>query len=96
MKSSVAPGFELSISAREDGTVEAVYIRFGRGKVAETKEVETDIVFAHYDARGHLLGIELLGPAKVSVMTTLVDAERRESFDRFVRDNLPSHFRDAA
>jgi uncharacterized protein YuzE len=89
-------GFELSVTAREDGSVEAVYIRFDRGKVASTREVQSDVVFADYDEAGRLLGIELLGPTRVSVLARLVDQSRRESFRRFVRESLPPVFCAAA
>ena len=37
-------GFELSVSGRDDGTIEAAYFRFKKGKVAETGR----------DRRGHI------------------------------------------
>ena len=37
----------------------AAYFRFSSAKVLESAEVSPDIVF-HFDAEGHIVGIELL------------------------------------
>lgn len=42
-----------------DPEADAAYVRIGRGKVAETREV-TPGVLLDYDAKGRLLGVELL------------------------------------
>jgi len=89
MGASRAIGFEISISARDDGTLEAVYIKIADGKVAKTKEVSTDVLLADYSASGKLLGIEILAPVKLSKIAPLVDPPRRSSFRRLVKRAAP-------
>ena len=82
-------GFELSISGRDDGTLEAAYIRLSRSKVAKTKEIVEDILLADYNASGDLIGIEILAPVKLSQLTKLVDERKRRQFRRFVQHSAP-------
>jgi uncharacterized protein YuzE len=82
-------GFEISVSARDDGTLEAVYFRFREGKVAESRELDEDVMVADYDAQGRLLGVEILAPVKVSELEKLVEMSRRPAFKRFVEKSVP-------
>lgn len=83
-------GFEISISARDDGTLEALYIRLSTNKVAKTKEVSGPAeVLADYDANGRLVGIEILSPVRLSKLAELVDRPRRKPFRKFVRTAAP-------
>jgi uncharacterized protein YuzE len=82
-------GFELSLSAREDGTLETLYIRFRHGKIKRTSEVIEDTVIADYDEHDNLVGIEILAPVKLSELAKLVEQPRRTSFRRFVRHSGP-------
>lgn len=82
-------GFEISISGRDDGTLEAVYITLRDGKAHKTKEVVQDIVLADYDSRGRLIGIEILAPVKISKLTPLVEQKRRKPFRDFVTKQAP-------
>ncbi len=82
-------GFEMSISARNDGTIEAVYILVRDDKAARTKEIVEDVLLADYNSRGQLVGIEILAPVKIAKITMLVDESRRRPFRRFVRDRAP-------
>lgn len=82
-------GFEISISARNDGTLEAVYIKLREGKVSKTVEISEDIAMADYDSSGHLIGFEILGPIKLSKIARLVDAPRRSSFRKAVKTAAP-------
>ena len=85
MITSRTVGFEISISARDDGTLEALYIRVSRNKVATTREVDgKDEVLADYDSNGKLVGIEVLSPVKLKRIVRLIDEPRRRSFRRFV------------
>jgi uncharacterized protein YuzE len=84
-KRSDVPGLELSVSARNDGTVKAAYIRFRAGKVKRSQEMLEDAVIADYDEHGNILGIEILAPVKVSALTELVDEPSRTSFRRFIK-----------
>jgi uncharacterized protein YuzE len=82
-----AIGFEISVSGRDDGTLEAAYIRFRMGDVATTKELEEDTLIADYDADGNLLGVEILAPVQLSHIERLVDRQRRPAFRVFVKKN---------
>jgi uncharacterized protein YuzE len=90
----VAPeivGFEISISARDDGTLEAIYIRIAGGDVHKTVEIdgETELM-ADYDIKGQLIGIEILSPVRLSKIASLVDEARREPFRKTVERYAPS------
>lgn len=82
-------GYEISTSAREDGTIEAVYIRFSREPVAETREVNGDVLLADFDKSGNLVGVEILAPVKISELTKLVQPPKRAPFERFIREAAP-------
>ena len=89
MQKQPQPGFKLSISASADGALQAVYIRLRTNKIARTKEIVDDIVMADYDGRGRLVGIEILAPVSLKIITKLVDQPRRRPFRRFVREQAP-------
>jgi len=82
-------GFEISISGRNDGTLEAAYITVMDGKAAKTVEIVEDILLADYDRMGRLIGIEILAPVKISKIIPLIDADRRKPFRNFVRTQAP-------
>ena len=82
-------GYELSISGRNDGTLEALYIRMLTDKVAYTEEVVEDILLADYNKKGELVGIEVLAPVRISKMTKLVDKPQKTSFRKFVKQSAP-------
>ena len=64
--------FGVSITTDEQsGEVISAYFQVRRGKVHETREFADGAAFADYDAHGHLLGIELLSPCKVSIVDQL-------------------------
>lgn len=81
--------WEISISGREDGMIEAVYIRLLDSPVAETREINGDILLADYDLDGRLVGVELLAQAKVSDLLQLVNPSERDPFKSFVEKALP-------
>lgn len=83
-------GFEMSISARNDGTIEAVYILVRDNKAARTREIIEDILLADYNSRGQLVGIEILAPVKLAKITPLVDEPRRRIFRRFIKEQAPN------
>ena len=76
---------EVSFSERDDGTLEAAYIRFTQNEVVETREIAGDAVLADYDAQGQLVGVELLTPI------SLTDLERLagERYRGRLRDKVP-------
>ena len=82
-------GFEVSVSGRDDGTLEAAYVRLKHGKVKRTKEVIEDILMVDYDDKGKLLGIEILAPVPLKMLTKQVDQPRRSSFRKFVQHWVP-------
>lgn len=82
-------GFELSISGRNDGTVEAAYIHLADRKVDRTKEIIEDVLLADYSSNGTLVGIEILAPVKISQLTRLVDRPKRRSFKKFLEQSAP-------
>ena len=89
MPTKAPTAYEISISARDDGTPEAVYIRFSRLRVAKTREIESDALLADYDARQRLVGIEVLAPVRLSKLTQLVVRSKRASFTRFLKQAVP-------
>ena len=56
---------EVEVDNRSGETL-AVYIRLSKGKVAKTIE-HTETVYIDVNARGQVLGVELLEPASVSI-----------------------------
>jgi uncharacterized protein YuzE len=82
-------GFEISTSARDDGTIEAVYIYFAHKPVAETREIKGDALLADFDAQGNIIGLEILAPVKFSDILDLVEPLRRAPFEKFVRQAAP-------
>jgi len=85
-------GFQLSTSGRRDGTIEAVYIRLSNAKVARTEEVSESILLADYDARGRLVGIEVLAPVRIADLARMVDDPVRGPFRKFVKQAVPEPF----
>ncbi len=82
-------GFELSVSGRDDGTVEAAYVYLSKRKVARTKEVIEDILMADYDSKGRLIGVEILAPIRLSKIAALVDRPQRPQLVKFLRRSAP-------
>lgn len=93
MKTRESVSFEISISAKDDGTIEAIYISLGSGgKVAKTEEIDGDALLADYDANGALVGLEVLAPVRISNSAKLVDKPIRPIFRKFVRRTAPQEF----
>ena len=97
-KDTGQPGiqFEISLTGRPNGQLRAAYIRLRKAKVVRTKEVVQDTVMADYDSRDQLIGIEILGPVQIQVLTELVDSRDRSAFRRFAQDNIPIALREVA
>jgi uncharacterized protein YuzE len=93
MKMRESVSFEISISAKDDGTIEAIYISLGTGgKVAKTEEIDEDSLLADYDSNGVLIGLEILAPVRINDLAKLVDKSIRPSFRKFVRHAAPQEF----
>ncbi|HUY36328.1 MAG TPA: DUF2283 domain-containing protein [Pirellulales bacterium] len=81
----------LSISVESDvetGKILAAYIKVRDGKSAKTREYVPGAVFADFDRKGQLLGIEMLGPVKIAVLQRIAQKES-EPTQRFVRSVVP-------
>ena len=85
-------GFDVSISGRDDGTIEAVYFTFLPDDVYRTEEILEDQLFVDYSSKGAIIGIEILSPVKISEILKFVDEERQPSFERFARNSVPGNF----
>ena len=79
-------GYELSISAAEDGSVEALYISVHRTKIVRTVELIPGKLLADYSQAGDLVGLEVIGPVKLSVLTKKVPLENREPIQALLRN----------
>lgn len=81
--------FSVSIST-DDKTGEpfAAYLCVREGEVAETVEIKEDAAYADYDAKGKLLGVELLAPCEVEVLDKLV-AKEPKNVRAFVNGSPP-------
>lgn len=83
-------GFELSVSAYGDGTIEAAYISLRPcDAVAKTREIVTDALMADYDAQGKLVGLEILAPVRIADLVQLVEKKKRQPFEKFVTGSIP-------
>lgn len=59
--------FHVAVETNRDtGKIVAVYLRVRRGRVADTREHVPGALFADYNSRGELLGIEMLAPCKAA------------------------------
>jgi uncharacterized protein YuzE len=81
--------FQISLTGGPDGRLRAAYIHVRKAKVARTKEVVADTLLADYDSRDRLVGIEILGPVSIQVLTELVDDKDRAAFERFAEESIP-------
>jgi len=85
-------GFGLTVNAREDGTLEAAYLRLSDNQVVRTEELIESVLLVDYDHNGGLIGIEILAPVKISQIIEIaspLEAKQRESFQNFVRSSAP-------
>lgn len=85
-------GFGLTVNAREDGTLEAAYVRVSENQVARTEELIESVLLVDYDHDGNLVGIEILAPVKISQVIEIanrLEVKQRESFQNFVRSSAP-------
>ena len=85
MKLDLGLGLEID---HRTGELIAAYLQIRRGKSAEVREFENGNVFADYDHAGHLLGIEILGPCRVAVLTRLARDEP-QPVRKFLRASVP-------
>ncbi len=86
-------GYELSISGRNDGTIEAVYVRLSDRKVARSKELIEGQLVADYDRKGELVGIEILAPVRIQNLTRLIAGPATPSVQAVHRGFYSAGFR---
>lgn len=90
-----ASGLALSVSARDDGSLEAAYLRISDKQVASTEELVESVLLVDFDQGGRLVGIEILAPVKITQVLQLADrleASQRSAFENFVRSSAPPAF----
>jgi len=84
----MAHEFGLNVTIdKATGETLAVYFQIRKGKAAKVREFADGNAFANYSRSGALLGIELIGPCKVSVVDQIT--KRDERAKRFVRRTAP-------
>ena len=72
------------------GEIQAVYFRVRDGKVAKTKEYAEGALFADFNSRGRLLGIEMLAPCDISILERIAaKSEQPGQAKQFVRRTVP-------
>lgn len=67
-------GVEVTVD-EATGRPISVYFQVRKGKVHETREFAGGSAFADYSSKGQLLGIELIGPCRVSIVDQLAANE---------------------
>jgi uncharacterized protein YuzE len=77
--------------AESTGEVVAVYFYIRAGNSVETIEFAAGQALADYDRNGNLLGIELLGPCKVTILDK-ISRQEPGPIRRFLRNSIPNAF----
>jgi uncharacterized protein YuzE len=85
MKRSLSFGV-LVTTNKVTGEIMAAYLQIREGKAAEVREYCDGAAFANYNRHGELIGIELLAPCKLSVLTRI---SQDNSVKRFIRHGIP-------
>lgn len=89
----MSSNFNMSINAREDGSLDAAYIQVSAAKVARTEEKIPSVFLVDYDSNDQLVGIEILAPVSMSVVREAaknLQAAQRKSLDDFVDRYAPA------
>jgi uncharacterized protein YuzE len=85
----MAEKFAFRVNVENDpntGRIVAVYFQIRKGTSAKIREHADGALFADYDRRGKLLGIELLAPCTARVLDRIAG---ESSAKRFVRQSVP-------
>ncbi len=85
----LALGMLVQTDAR-NGNLTAVYFQVRKGKAAQVKELAGGNAFANYNARGQLLGVELLAPCDIAVLDRIARKESNK-VRNFFRQSVPRH-----
>lgn len=81
------PSFAISVCTNEKtGDIMAVYFQVREGKATEVREHCEGAAFANYNRKGELIGVELLAPCKMSVLTRI---SKDANVKRFIREGIP-------
>lgn len=77
--------FRTTVQTDErSGRIMAVYLQFREGKATKVVEHADGNAFANYNRKGELLGIELLGPCRLSVLDRVAKSKPVRDFVRRV------------
>lgn len=68
------------------GEIMSAYLQIREGKAAEVREFCNGSAFANYNRKGELIGIELLAPCRLSVLTRI---SQDSNVRRFIRRGIP-------
>ena len=63
----------MVMQPRRGDIMEALYINVSEEKVHKTTEVLWDVLLVDRDLEGNLMGIEILGPMKITAVSTVGD-----------------------
>jgi len=89
------PKFSFSVGVSTDnntGEILSVYLNIRKGKAENVVEIEEGLAYANYDKNGQLLGIELLEPCSVKVLSKIAAKEplaSRNRVKRFLTGSAP-------
>jgi uncharacterized protein YuzE len=90
MNATVQMMLKMDISLdKATGMLKAVYFKIRAGKASETREFDNGNAFADYDAKGQLLGVEVLGPCAVTVLDKISKKEPKP-VKSFLRNSIPA------
>jgi uncharacterized protein YuzE len=79
--------FGISVETNDQtGEIMAVYLRIRDGSSAKTVEHADGNLFADYDRKGRLLGIEILAPCSARILSSLASTKREKAF---VKQTVP-------
>jgi uncharacterized protein YuzE len=85
--------FGVSTTHDQDtGELLSAYFSIRKARIAETREFAGGAAFADFSKNGELIGVELLGPCRISVLNKIADTEpftTRSFTRRFLRDSVP-------
>lgn len=85
--------FDISITTdNTTGAVLSAYFQIRKGKVHTTREFANGNALADYNRDGELLGVELIGPCKVTIVDQLAanePAEFRKMAKTFIKQAGP-------
>ena len=85
-------GIELTVSARENGELEAAYVQLSSGKVAHTKEIIKSVFLLDFDEDNNVVGLEILAPVKISTVMAVAEnweGPQKDAFNEFIKKYAP-------